>query len=258
MPGGTIVARHAHHGRFRFVVLAIVILLSAGCVTTPDWYRKYQQPYRAHPELDRRARTVRVVGLLPPDIKIYELSAGGVSELRDEWSAAGREAVVQGLTEVFSERGIAIRPLVVEPALQRPVEDVTVLYRAVSSSIIEHTYKQYPFQTKLENFDYSVGSLDPLLQRHQADAMVIVYGIDEISTNGRKALRGVGLVLGAVTGQPVVSSGMTALNIALVDRSGTVLWYKIAGDSGGFDLRDAKSAKAFVQRLVADFPAVGR
>jgi hypothetical protein len=51
---------------------------------------------------------------------------------------------------------------------------------------------------------------------------------------------------------------MTALNIALMDRSGTVLWYKIAGDSGGFDLRDGKSAKAFVQRLVADFPAVGR
>ena len=49
-----------------------------------------------------------------------------------------------------------------------------------------------------------------------------------------------------------------ALNIALMDRSGAVLWYKIAGDSGGFDLRDGKSAKAFVQRLVADFPVVGR
>jgi hypothetical protein len=61
-----------------------------------------------------------------------------------------------------------------------------------------------------------------------------------------------------VTGQAVVSQGTTVLNIALVDRSGAVLWYKIAGDSGGFDLRDARSAKAFVQRLVADFPAVGR
>jgi hypothetical protein len=227
-------------------------------VTTPDWYRKYHQPYRAHPDLARRAKTMRVVGLLPPDIKIYELTAGGVTELRDEWSATGRDAVVQGLTEALKDRGIAIKPLTVDKDLQRSVDDVTVLYRAVSGSIIEHTYKEYPFPSKLENFDYSVGSLDQLLQRHQADAIVIVYGIDQISTAGRKALRGVGLVLGAVTGQPVLSQGTTALNIALVDRSGAVLWYKIAGDSGGYDLRDAKSAKAFVQRLVADFPAVGR
>ena len=165
--------RQTHHVGFWSVVFAAILLLSGGCVSTPEWYRKYQQPYRAHPELDRRAKAVRVVGLLPPDIKIYELTAGGVTELRDEWSAAGRDAVVQGLSETLKERGV-------------------------------------------------------------------------------------GLVLGAVTGQPVVSQGTTVLNIALVDRSGAVLWYKIAGDSGGFDLRDARSAKAFVQRLVADFPAVGR
>lgn len=245
--------------RIGIATLAVVVaLLSAGCVSTPDWYRAYQQPYRAHPELDRRAKTVRVVGLLPPDIKIYELSAGGVTELRDEWSAAGRDAVVRGLTAAFAERGVAVKPLGLDKDQQRSMDDVTVLYRAVSSSIIEHTYKAYPFQTKLERFDYSVGALDALLQKTQADAVVIVYGVDQISTNGRKALRGVGLVLGAVTGQAVVSSGMTALNIALVDRSGTVLWYKIAGDSGGFDLRDDNSARSFVQGLVADFPAVGR
>jgi len=247
-----------HHGGIRVAVVAVVVLLTAGCVSTPDWYRKYQQPYRAHPELDRRAKVVRVVGLLPPDIKIYELTAGGVTELRDEWSAAGRAAVLQGLNEAFKERGIAIKPLVVDKDLQGSVDDVTVLYRAVSGSIIEHTYKEHPFHTKLENFDYSVGPIDPLLQKYQADGIVIVYGVDQISTAGRKALRGVGLVLGAVTGQAVVSSGATVLNIALVDRSGAVLWYKIAVDRGGFDLRDPRSAKAFVQRLVADFPAVGR
>jgi DNA-binding PadR family transcriptional regulator len=252
------VRRGTHHVGLRGALLAVVVLLSAGCVTTPDWYRKYQQPYRAHPELSQRSRTVRVVGLLPPDIKIYELTAGGVTELRDEWSAAGRDAVRQGLTEVFKERGIALKPLVVDKDLQRSVDDITLLYRAVSGSIIEHTYREHPFPTKLENFDYSVGSIDPLLQRYQADGIVIVYGVDQISTAGRKALRGVGLVLGAVTGQAVLSQGTTALTIALVDRTGAVLWYKITGDSGGFDLRDSRSAKAFVQRLVTDFPPVGR
>jgi hypothetical protein len=164
--------------------------------------------------------------------------------------------VLKGLVGVFEARGVVLKPLAIDRAMQAPLEDVTALYRAVSYSIVEHTYKRFPFQTKLENFDYSLGPVDDVLKRSRADALVIVYGIDQISTTGRKALRGVGLVLGSVTGQPVVSSGTTALNIALVDRSGAVLWYNIAGQDGGYDLRDPASARAFVQRLVADFPSV--
>jgi hypothetical protein len=242
-PGGTIVG-------WRSALIAFVLVATTGCVTTPDWYRKYQQPYRAHPDLARRTQGVKTLGILP-EIKIYELSAGGDTELRDDWSATGRETVLKALAEAFKDRGIAIKPLTVD-------EDVVALYRAVSYSIVEHTYKHPPFPTKLENFDYSVGPVDDVLRKSQTDAFLIVYGIDEISTAGRKALRGVGLVLGSVTGQPVLSKGTTALNIALVDRSGAVLWYKIAGDDGGYDLRDGKSAKAFIQRMVADFPSVGR
>ena len=242
----------------RSALLALVVLVTTGCVATPEWYRKYQEPYRSHPELTKRTKTVKVVGLLPPDIKIYELSAGGVTDLRDDWSATGREAVLKGLGEAFKERGIALRPLAVDRDMQGAIDDLTALYRAVSYSIVEHTYGSFPFQAKLEHFDYSVGPVDDMLKKYQADAFLLVFGIDEISTAGRKALRGVGLVLGSVTGQPVLSQGTTALNIALVDRSGAVLWYKIAGQDGGYDLRDAKSARAFVQRLVADFPSVGR
>ena len=157
--------------------------------------------------------------------------------------------------KAFEARGVVLKPLAVDRAMQAPLEDLTALYRAVSYSIVEHTYQRFPFPTKLENFDYSLGPIDDVLKRSRADALVIVYGIDQISTTGRKALRGVGLVLGSITGQPVVSSGTTALNIALVDRSGAVLWYNIAGQDGGYDLRDPASARAFVQRLVADFPS---
>jgi len=242
----------------RLALVASVLVLTTGCVATPDWYRKYQQPYRAHPDLARRAQAVKIVGVLPPDIKVYELSAGGDTELRDDWSAAGREAVLSGLADVFRDRGIALKSLAIDKDMQGSFEDVTALYRAVSYSIVEHTYRHPPFPTKLENFDYSVGPVDDVLRKQPADAFIIVYGVDQISTAGRKVLRGVGLVLGSVTGQPVLSQGTTALNIALVDRAGTVLWYKIAGDDGGYDLRDSKSARAFIKRLVADFPSVGR
>lgn len=235
-----------------------LFLLVAGCVATPEWYQMYQGPDRSHPELARRSKAVRVLALLPPDIKIYELTAGGVSELRDDWSAAGRETVSRALMQAFKQRNIAVKRLAAEREAQEGFEEVYTLYRAVSASIIEHTYRQHPFPQKLQYFDYSVGALDTVLQRHQADGLVVVYGIDEISTAGRKALRGVGLVLGAITGQSVLSKGTTALSLALVDRSGSILWYKIEGDEGGFDLRDPESTTGFVQQLVAGFPQVGR
>jgi len=250
--------RRLHHSTFMGIPALGLCLLVAGCVATPEWYRMYQGPDRYHPELARRSKAVRVLALLPPDIKIYELTAGGVSELRDDWSTAGRETVSKALVQAFKRRNIAVKPLPVERGAQEAFEEVYTLYRAVSSSIIEHTYRDHPFPQKLQSFDYSVGALDTLLQRHQTDGLVIVYGIDEISTAGRKVLRGVGLVLGAITGQPVLSKGTTALSIALVDRSGSILWYKIEGDEGGFDLRDPESTTGFVQQLVAGFPEVGR
>ena len=63
----------------RAVPLTLVLALGllAGCAIAP---------YRAHPQFEERSRTIKTVALLPPDVKVYRLTAGGVRELMDEWS----------------------------------------------------------------------------------------------------------------------------------------------------------------------------
>src|SRR5437870_13108404 len=67
----------------------LVATLASGCATSPAM-QAYQAPHRAHPDVEQRARKIRTIAVLPPDIRISSLSAGGVEELRDDWSTTGQ------------------------------------------------------------------------------------------------------------------------------------------------------------------------
>jgi len=230
-------------------------LLGTGCVSMPETYRAYQRPYRSHPEAAARSRAIRAPLVIPPDIKIYALSAGGVEELRDDWSAAGRDNVLKALRERLRGQRVELRTPALDKETLDALEEIHALFRAVSLTIFRYTYSTYAFHTKLENFDYSVGSIDRILQKYGADGLILVYGFDQISTDGRRALQTLGAILPFVSGP---SAGTTGLSVALVDRSGTILWYMIDASEGRYDLRDPESASGFVARVLTDFPRLGQ
>ncbi len=212
---------------------------------------------RTHPAMAERARTIHAPGIVPPDIKVYSLSAGGVEDLRDDWSAMGRENVVAAVKANLTGRSVVITPLPGDKETQEAIDDVQKLYAVVSESILDHTYGYGPdlFWHKLKGFEYSVGPVDRLLAKVRADALVLVHGADEISSGGRKALQVVGTIIPFA---PKPRQGFTGMTIALVDRSGTILWYEAYGRSGGADFRDRESVAAFVKRIMDDFPRLGR
>jgi len=185
----------------------LVTALASGCATSPAM-QAYQAPHRAHPDVEQRARKIRTIAVLPPDIRISSLSAGGVEELREDWSATGRDNVVKALQTYFNGQPVSIKVVAVDPEVRDTLAELRPLFRAVSVSVLQHTYSQQPFITKLERFEYSVGSVQRIAQKANADAVLLAYGFDEISTGGRKALQAVGTVLPFV---PRVSSGATGL-----------------------------------------------
>jgi len=237
-----------------FVFSVLLAALTAGCVTSPA-RQAYQAPHRAHPEVEQRARKIRTIAVLPPDIKISALSAGGVEELREDWSATGRDNVVKALQAHLKGQSVSIKLVSVEPEIRDTVGELRALFRAVSLSVLNHTYSMHPFMTKLERFEYSVGSVERILQKTNADAVLLAYGFDEISSDGRKALRAVGTILPFV---PQVSSGRTGLCVALVDAAGTILWYNIEARSGGYDMREPQGASKFVKVTLVNFPGLGK
>jgi hypothetical protein len=240
-----------------FVILFALYLLSlvVGCATTPK---------TIHPEFETRSRDIKTAGLISPDIKIYELTAGGLRELKDDWCAKGKENVQKAMIECLREKPLEIRPITMDREMEEEMEEIYALYRAVSSSIIMHTVNIQGgniFPEKVKTFDYSIGSMEKILKKYGGDGLIFVTGFDEISSAGRQTLKAVGIIAGialaasGVGGAMIIPrSGVTLVSVALVDSSGVILWYNIKGSEGGYDLRNPESATKLVRDILADYP----
>ncbi len=209
--------------------------------------------YRAHPELDTLFRSIKTIGIVPADIRIYEMTAGDVEELRDDWSDKGRENVMRASQTGLKNLNVQVKSLTIHKEFENEMEDIQALYWAVSVSILRYTYSEQGIPEKRKNFVYSVGPMKKFLDAHGVDAVLLVNGYDEISTGGRKALRALSMLTSIVTGV-TKRSGRTGMSAALIDKSGSVLWYNINVQEGGYDLRDADSAKNMVNLVFSDFP----
>lgn len=209
--------------------------------------------FRAHSDIDRRLKGVKTIGIIPADVRVYELTAGGVEELRDDWSDQGKKNVMQAAAHWFAGGPVKATGLTIRKEWEGEMEDVQALYWAVSASILQYAYGEQGLPTKKDHFEYSLGPLQKFLSAHGVDAVLLVNGFDEISTGGRKALQALSAITSVITGVRY-RSGFTGMSIALVDRSGMVLWYNVKLSEGGYDLRDAGSAQGMVELVLRDFP----
>lgn len=234
--------------------LLAVILVSmflAGCAVPT---------YRGHPQMQERLARTKTVVMLPPKVEVYQVSAGGIKEKIDEWCDIARNNVAAAVDSTIRGRGgLTVVPLSTGSSSSESVavEEVEALFDAVSSSILWHTYgpPEHVFQEKLSAFDYTMGpGLTQLAGK--ADALLLVRGVDNVSTGGRKALMTGAVVLGALVGVvPVSTGGASSISMALVDpMSGDIIWYDAGGSGGVHDLRDGGSARSLVNQILLDFP----
>lgn len=231
---------------FIFVWGLCLLFLAVGCAPITK---------TVHPEFEMRVKDIKTTGFLSPDIKIYELTAGGVRELRDDWCIKGKENVQKATMDCLGEWPLEIKPITIDKESEEEMEEIYALYRAVSTSILLHTQGDNKFPEKVKNFDYSIGSIENILKKYEVDSLILVNGFDEISSAGRQALKAAGIIAGALTGVVMIPrSGITIVSVSLVDPSGVILWYNIKGSHGGYDLRNPESATKFVTEILSNYP----
>jgi hypothetical protein len=199
---------------------------------------------------------------MPPDAKVYSLTAGDKRDLVDEWSETARKH----LAEAMATHGGTTGRFVVKafdpagfPSARREYEDVRSLFEAVSLSALAHAYGgDFGFKSKRERFEYSLGPLTSLTEATQADALLFVYATDYISTGGRKALIALVVPLGLLVnpiGTVVAlasAAGPTQVVTALVEaKTGEILWFG-AHMTRPYDLRDSASAQSLLCDVFRD------
>lgn len=186
--------------------------------------------------------------LLPPQMFVAELSAGGIIQKQDDWTREANENLLAATEAYFRDDGrFEVRrmpPLDGQDA--ETVESHIGLYDRVAYAI--YVYGRgldSGWQHKKAEWDYTLGNgLGFLREKTGADTALIFTGADIISSGGRKAAFAVGLLLGIAipVGQSFISVGLADL------KTGEIRWMSY-DQSMTLDSRDP----AAVQKLVKDF-----
>jgi len=233
-------------------LLVLVLLGSAlvGCNTIPT----HKVHYSAL-ENDLLERPTRIL-LLPMDVKVSELTAGGLTEEVASWTHRAEELINRELRA--GGHSLSGYEFVEMPALteqeQETLEQHLALLDTLGGNVLSLGSAPggaQAWEPKMKHFDYTIGDgLAFLRERTGADMALMIYGNDLISSSGRKAAFVFAAVFGVSIpmGHAVLVGGMLDLT------NGNVLWLNHEVSVADVTLREPDGVKTLLGALLSDYP----
>ncbi len=240
-------AKSSRRSFMTFTLLASSFVLFAGCVTTTQTASQINQ-------LESIRENPRIL-LMPPDIKYYLLTAGGVSEPNREWTEAAQQNFSVALQEYAARIGTDLVTIDHAGTLGDEEEKYRRLHAAVGMTLQQNHFGTKPLPSKqLPNnerrFDWSLGpGVSQIGEKYDADYLLFVFYRDYQASGGRVAFA----ILAAAAGVGV-STGYEGGFASLVDlKTGDVVWFNSVAVGAG-EMRDPNGARTAVERLFKDIP----
>lgn len=224
------------------VVSFWVIAVLAGCAAPVQ---------RQTPELRRDVGKVPRIVVMPLDVELAQLTAGGMAEPHAEWTDAALKhlrAALDGeakarkvtLVDFQSERG--------SPEDRETSLDLVKLHRAVGGAVMVHQYMGLALPSKDGKFDWSLGpAVAAIARSHDADYALFLFVRDSYATAGRVAV----IVVGALLGIGVPGGAQVGFASVVDLKTGDIVWFNRLLRPQG-DLRTPDAAAETVKALVAD------
>src|SRR4030095_14292140 len=197
----------------------------------------------------------RRILLAQPDIRVHEVSTGGVVEKVDEWSNKASDEAAKSLEALAQSTNMfeLVPSSKLSHAQRATLEQYSALYILVAGSASLAQRSPYAaWKDRAADFDYTLGSgMSGVAGEQKLDAVVFVVGTDHISSAGRKAAMVVGVLAAAFTGVVIVPNSIPSfLTAGVVDmRTGDVLWFSTETRGGADDLRDPATVKSVIDGL---------
>ena len=95
------------------------------------------------------------VAIMPADIELFEVSAGGIFEPRAEWTTAAQQHVRNAYQARKTKMGLQVVDL--DDDTSEPVLELNRLHGAVSGAIANHHFGMMVLPTKEDKLDWSLG-----------------------------------------------------------------------------------------------------
>lgn len=192
--------------------------------------------------------------VMRPDVSVGLLTAGGITEPREDWTAAARTNVLNAITTRQAGHGGATTVAATrgdgggDPAM---LAELDRLHTAIGATILAHKYTALTLPTKAGTFDWTLG--EPAIAYGKAtgyDYALFFHARDSFSSSGRVALQAVAF-MGCMVGVCILpSGGQQAAFASLVDlHTGRIVWFNQRNSSVG-DMRTADGADKVVAGLL--------
>jgi hypothetical protein len=203
------------------------------------------------PGFTQLSKSAKVV-VMPVDVELFSMSAGGVNEPKADWTASAHQHMKAALVAKSVKLGFSASQM--DDGAADEFAEQIALHAAVARSInLHHAIGgAWALPTKEGKLDWSFGDAMAGLQtKTGAQYGLFVWVRDSYASAERKfAMVGLALLGVGVTGGSQVGYA------SLVDlRNGDVLWFNRLARSSG-DLREAASAAESIDVLLNGFPKV--
>lgn len=208
-------------------------------------------------DFENQIKAIKTIGILDPDMLIFELSAGGVRELMDEWISAATTNFSKVIKKELQTRGLNVKSVTLKGG-SADDEEIPYLFQAITESLRwNKTYRNLAVcDDERICKDFSLGDVQHIFSRYKIDALLMVFGVNEMETEARakarKRSRHLTRLIGMSTRiyiSPLGGPG-TYVSMALVDKNGSVLWYTGASSGRRYDLRDEAKVKEVTNRML--------
>lgn len=204
------------------------------------------------PGFSNLSKGTKVV-VMPLDIELYSISAGGVPEPMAEWTETAHKNFRAALMARQGIEGVELVTLSEKDA--DDFAEINALHGAVARAISLHHFglPSYNLPTKQGKLDWSLGDVVRVIKdKTGADYALFSWVRDSYASGERQIMMAAVAILSL--GRAVPGGGLQQGYASLVDlNTGRVLWFNQMRRTSG-DLRDAAAAAGSVEALLYQFP----
>ena len=194
-------------------------------------------------------KNARVV-IMPTDIELFSISAGGVPEPKADWTEAAAKYFKAALIEKKKSLGATTVELSEKDA--DDVADVNTLHAAIARAVALHHFgpSHFNLPTKAGKLDWSLGDTVRVIKEKTGADYALFSWIRDSYASGERVATMIVLALFGVG----VPGGSQVGYASLVDlNTGRIVWFNRLLRASG-DLREAGKAVETLNSLLEKFP----
>ncbi len=186
--------------------------------------------------------------LMPIDVELFTVTAGGVNEPQAEWTAKANK----NLKEAVLGRALPGKGHFQElpGEIDENLAELGHLHDAVARAIYIHQFGGLRLPSKQGKLDWSLGEeAGAIRKRVEADYALYLYLRDSYASGGRKAT----MVLWAALGVSIPGGAQVGYASLVDTRTGQIVWFNQMINATG-DVREPDTARKTLERLLSGFP----